>query len=181
MFTPGPVQPVRFERAMIFVDGTNLFCRLKAEKLILKRNLSEILRGLIGGRKLVRTYLYTIKEHLEEAVAVHGQCIKDGIRVVYGEGVPTGDGNVREKGVDALLVADMIYHAAVRNYEFALIVSTDTDFVQAIRRVEDFGCQTAVLCFCAEVPRRLWESCDLARSFDVAMLIKAGSASRMEQ
>jgi hypothetical protein len=34
----------------------------------------------------------------------------------------------------------------------------DTDFVQAIRRVEDFGCRTSVIGICSDVPERLIES-----------------------
>jgi len=149
------VQPVQFQKAMVFIDGTNLFHRLQGAKLRLNRPLPEIVRGYLGGRQIVRIYLYTIQEHLERATAIHGPLLTNGVRVVLGEGVPTGDGNTKEKGVDALLVADLIYHAAVKNYDYALLVSTDTDFVPALHRVEDFGCRTGVLSLCAPVPPRL--------------------------
>ncbi len=65
--------------------------------------------------------------------------------MVFGEGVPTKDGNLKEKGVDALLVSDLIYHAANKNCDYTLLVTTDTDFVRPLQRVEDFGCRTGVL------------------------------------
>lgn len=159
-YNSGGPAPVQFQKAMIFVDGTNLFHRLNGEKLALQTNLVNILRPFVGGRQLIRTYLYTIQHHLEAAKKIHGPRITDDVRIVFGDGIPLKDGNVKEKCVDALLVADLIYHAAVRNFDFALIVSTDTDFVHALRRVEDFGCRTGVLCVCSDVPSRLKEVCD---------------------
>jgi uncharacterized LabA/DUF88 family protein len=152
--------PIEFQKAMIFIDGTNLFYRLEGAKLNLNENLSQILKDFINGRQLIRTYLYTIEQHFKKAQSFHGNHISNNIRVVYGEGVPTKDGNIKEKGVDALLVADLVYHAAVKNYDYALLVSTDTDFVQALRRVEDFGCRTGVLSICSNIPDRLRNASD---------------------
>jgi uncharacterized LabA/DUF88 family protein len=84
----------------------------------------------------------------------------DATRIVLGNAVPTGDGNWKEKGVDALLVADLIYHAAVRNFDYAILVSSDADFAPALKRVEDFGCRTCVLSICASTPTSLRESAD---------------------
>jgi uncharacterized LabA/DUF88 family protein len=155
-----PLPPIAFEKAMVFIDGTNLFYRLAGAKLSLSVNLTTIISSFLKRRQLWRAYLYTIEQHLTKAKEYHKDFITDGIRIVLGEGIPTQDGNVREKGVDALLVADLVYHAAVKNYDFALVVSTDTDFVQAIKRVEDFGCRTGVLGVCSNVPQRLKEACD---------------------
>lgn len=155
-----PARPIEFQKAMIFIDGTNLFYRLQDFKLRLAKNLADILSEYTNKRQVVRVYLYTIEEHFKKHKAIHGDCISTGIRVVYGEGVPTKDGNFKEKGVDALLVADLVYHAAVKNFDYALVVTTDTDFVQALRRVEDFGCRTGVLSICANLPDRLRGACD---------------------
>ena len=153
-------QAVQFQKAMIFIDGTNLFERLKSEKLKLKVPISRIVPGFLGGRELVRIYLYTIQEHLAVAEVVHGEYIRTGVKIILGDGIHKSDGRIKEKGVDALLVADLIYHAASRNFNYALIVSTDTDFVHAVKRVEDFGCRTGVVGICAEVPSRLRDAAD---------------------
>ena len=160
MVSHAPVRPIQFQRAMVFIDGTNLFHRLEASKLDLTRDLSQILTAFLDRRQIVRIYLYTIAEHMDKAKGFHGDHVSNGIRVVYGDGIPLKDGNIKEKGVDALLVADLVYHAAVKNYDYALVVSTDTDFVKALRRVEDFGCRTGVLAVCSDVPDRLRDVCD---------------------
>ena len=98
-----PLPPIAFEKAMVFIDGTNLFYRLMAAKLSLNVNFTQIIQSFLKRRQLWRVYLYTIEQHLTQAKQFHKDFITDGIRVVLGEGVPTQDGNVREKGVDALL------------------------------------------------------------------------------
>jgi len=171
-----PLPPIAFEKAMVFIDGTNLFYRLMTAKLSLNVNFTRIIQTFLKRRQLWRVYLYTIEQHLTQAKQFHKDFITDGIRVVLGEGIPTQDGNVREKGVDALLVADVVYHAAAKNYDYALVVSTDTDFVQAIKRVEDFGCRTGVLGVCSDIPLRLKEACDEANVLTEDQLIKANWA-----
>ena len=175
----GFVQPMRFQRAMVFIDGTNLFHRLEAGRLSLIQGIGGFFPSYAGGRQILRAYLYTIQEHLDRARGIHGDYITDGVRVVLGHGIPTGDGNVKEKGVDALLVADLVYHAAVRNYEYALLVSTDTDFVKALHRVEDFGCRTGVLAVCADVPSRLQEESDEHYTLTAEQMIKSNDAKQL--
>lgn len=174
MISGGGVNLMRLQRSMVFIDGTNLFYRLEGAKLVVE-SLSGLFNNhsyVCGGRQVSRIYLYTIQEHLDRATKRHGPKFADGIRVVLGHGIPTGDGNVKEKGVDALLVADLIYHAASRNYDHAVLVSTDTDFVHAIRRVEDFGCRTSVVGICSEVPDRLVTNSDQKFIITREMLIQ---------
>jgi len=174
-----PTSPREFQRAMLFIDGTNLFYRIESKGLVVPQ-LSLIFPRfpILGGRQLARIYLYTIQEHVDRALKRHGQMFLSGIRVVLGHGVPTKDGNVKEKGVDALLVADLVYHAASRNVDYTVLVSTDTDFVHAIRRVEDFGCRTAVVGICGDVPVRLTEQSDASFTITAEQLEEAGLAKR---
>lgn len=166
----GRANPIHFERAMVFIDGTNLFQRLAAAKLRVPR-FAAFLPYFLGGRQLIRAYLYSIEQTVAKAKAIHGDTCFEGVRVVLGEGIPKADGNIKEKGVDALLVADLVYHAATRNYDYALVVSHDTDFVQGLRRVEDFGCRTAVLGLGGGLPTRLKEASDFSFEPELELLI----------
>ena len=109
--------------SMVFIDGTNLFRRLHTAHLKL-RSLTGIIRHCEPEREVVRAYLYTTKPKFDTALTTHGPILTGSIRVVYGDSVETADGP-RGKGVDALLVADMVYRAAVRNYERAVLISAD--------------------------------------------------------
>jgi uncharacterized LabA/DUF88 family protein len=122
--------------------------------------IEEMCTHYAGGRQVVRTYLYTSAPHLEKAKVRHGPKFATGIRIVLGDAVPTGDGNFREKGVDALLVADLIYHAAAKNLDYAVLVSADNDFARALKRVEDFGCRTGVISVGVQLPELLRDATD---------------------
>lgn len=179
--TPGAAfPPMAFQKAMVFVDGTNLFYRLKSEKLKVEQ-LRPLLEDYVSPRQLARAYLYTVQQHRDEAKQRHGDAFFNGIRVVLGDGIPLENGNIKEKGVDALLVADMVYHAASRNCEYAVVVTTDTDFVHVLKRVEDFGCRTAVLSFCCKAPPRLAEACDDYRHFSVDVLLQKKIVSKTSE
>ena len=119
----------------------------------------------------MRICWYTIEEKYERTLKIHGPNCLDKVRVVFGTGVPTS-GEPKEKGVDALLVADLIYHAAQKNMDYAQLVAIDLDFVFAIRRVEDFGCRSAVLAFGKEAPDGLQKSCDDYRFIGKDELVK---------
>lgn len=173
-----PPRPHNFQRAMVFVDGTNLIYRLAAAKVRLKR-FSELVRDACGGRQLVRAYLYTSQPHHDRALAVHGPDVFDDLRIVLGDAVPTGDGNFREKGVDALLVADLVYHAAVKNYDYAVVFTADTDFARGLKRVEDFGCRTAIVSLSAEPPALLVQCADEVTEMSAADLIEANYAEKI--
>ena len=182
MITPPAPGPIAFQRAMVFIDGTNLFYRLRAERLKIIGNLIEnLLKPLVfSPRQLVRAYLYTSQPHLDEARKRHDQVAFDNLRIVLGDAVLDGKGNYKEKGVDALLVADMIYHAAMKNYDSMFLISTDTDFVHAIERVEDFGCRTSVTSICAPLPERLKSAADIPRELMRDQLIQSGVAVSAE-
>jgi uncharacterized LabA/DUF88 family protein len=151
--------PQAFERAMVFVDGSNLFPRLREAKLRV-RSFHDISKTACRGRNLHRVYLYTCQEKLDKAIEEHGEESFKGCRIVLGESVKLENGGHREKGVDALLVADLVYHAASRNCQFAAVLSNDLDFSVALKRVEDFGCRTGVLSLIHKAPDKLIKSCD---------------------
>jgi len=133
----------------------------------------------VGSRQLTRVYIYTIQERLDEAKAVHGEDCFKGCRVVLGDSVPAKNGSVREKGVDALLVADLVYHAAMKNFQYGIVISNDSDFAVALKRVEDFGCRTGLVSLIRKAPQRLIDSCDDFTLLDLPSLTSLGLASKL--
>jgi uncharacterized LabA/DUF88 family protein len=143
----------------VFIDGSNLLPRLRDAKLRIP-SFFQLASSICGRRRLARVYFYTTQAKLDRVDKEHGPEALHKCRVVLGDSVLLEDGSVREKGVDALLVADLVYHAASRNCSFAAVLSNDTDFVVALRRVEDFGCNTGVLAVLREASPRLTGACD---------------------
>ncbi|MEQ8694004.1 MAG: NYN domain-containing protein [Gammaproteobacteria bacterium] len=144
---------------MVFVDGTNLFNRLIRDKVRITK-LFPILELAANRRQLVRAAIYTTEEKFIAAQEIHGSDFADGVRLVYGDSVDTENGQVREKGVDALLVADLVYHAAQKNCNYVSLVSADSDFRFALNRVGDFGCRVGLMAICNPAPPRLKNEAD---------------------
>lgn len=108
---PQPYPPQAFEKAMVFIDETNFLGRMHDARLAV-RSLWEIAQNVCSGFQLMRAYVCTIESRADKAKKRHGDKVFDRCRLVFGPEVATGNGKTREKGVDALLVADLIYHAA---------------------------------------------------------------------
>jgi uncharacterized LabA/DUF88 family protein len=158
-FAVSPPPPEAFDRAMVFIDGSNLLPRLRDAKLQVP-SFFQLAASICGRKRLSRVYFYTTQSKVERVAAEHGPSALEKCRVVLGDSVTLDDGTIREKGVDALLVADLVYHAASRNCSFAAVLSNDTDFAVALKRVEDFGCNTGVLAVVREASPRLSSACD---------------------
>jgi uncharacterized LabA/DUF88 family protein len=164
-----------FQRTMIFIDGTNLFHRLNEAKVVVT-SFANLCKPYVGDRQVVHTYLYTSQHHLEQAKVKHGDVAFNGVRIVLGFGIPTSGTTPKEKGVDAQLVADLVYHAASKNMDFALVCSVDLDFAHAMRRVADFGCRTALLAIQSPAPELLRPSVDEIFEVSGAALVQQGLA-----
>jgi len=160
---------------MVFIDGSNLFPNLLEAKLMVP-SFFQLGKRVIGSRQLTRVYLYTCAEKLDSAKSVHGNDCFSGCRVVLGDSVPLPNGGHREKGVDALLVADLVYHAAMKNYQYATVISNDSDFAVALRRVEDFGCRTGIVSIVKPATGRLIGACDDYQFVDTTALTQSGLA-----
>ncbi len=162
---------LQVQKAMVFIDGTNFrYCINGADIKIIKP-IHWIGELFLEGRQLVRTYFYTCEPHLAWLENEHEQDIFQTAKIVLGYAIPTGNGNYSEKGVDVHLVADMVYHAAMKNYDYALIVTTDQEFVPVLERVQDLGCQIGVLSLFRPVPRELQNVCDEAFSLSKDQLL----------
>lgn len=159
------------QRAMVFIDGTNFqYCINGAEIKIIKpiHLIGEI---FLEGRQLVRTFFYTCEPHLAYLENEHSREIFQTSKVILGYAIPTGEGNYTAKGVDIHLVADMVYHAAMGNYDYALLVTSDQEFVPVIERVQDLGCQAGILSLFRPAPRELQNICDESFSLSQDELI----------
>ena len=75
-----------------------------------------------------------------------------------------------EKGVDIKLATDMIIHASRDNYDVAILVSGDTDFVDMVQAVKDLGKNVEVALFGRGTSRALREVADRVVSVDNTFL-----------
>ena len=140
----------REQRIAVYIDGNNFYKYLKdgeisfpkgvkfdflkftdflvdERKLVSKRYYVGIARNIDGSEKSQRIVSGQQKflSHLEN----EGFVIKRG-RVMYDKG------RIREKGTDIKIAVDLIVGAADDIYDIAILVSSDTDLIPAVKYVK---------------------------------------------
>ena len=134
------------ERVVIYIDGGNFFRRLKDPQINVPEgkffDYSKFANYLANGRKIMSKRYYvgivrnldsTVKstdlvKHQQKfltAIENEGFTVKRG-RILY-------DLTIREKGVDVKIVVDLLVGLFDNLYDTAIIVSSDTDLVPAIK------------------------------------------------
>ena len=145
------------DRAMIFIDGSNLYHSLKQHCGRTDMDIGKFSRKLLGRRRLIRIYYYNARVGFKEEPERYRQQqaffasintipyteLRLG-RLVYNNwpSVPP-----YEKGTDVQLATDMLTHSFKNNYDLAILVAGDNDFVSAIQAVKDNGKQIEVALF----------------------------------
>jgi uncharacterized LabA/DUF88 family protein len=162
------------ERVMVFIDGGNFYHGMKE---MLHRttgfpastpfNFYKFARLLAKNRRLIRLYYYTgIRNERENPEKFKSQKgFFDQMRrtpfctLRLGRIIKRGDSYV-EKGVDVLLTVDMIRLARLNNYDTAILVSGDGDFVEAVKDVVEMGRNVELAYFPFDLSMDLRNTCD---------------------
>ena len=145
------------DRVMIFIDGSNLYHSLKNFFKRTGIDVGKFCNKLLDKRRLIRIYYYNARVGQKEEperyrnqqnffagiTAIPYTELRLG-RLVYNNwpGTPP-----YEKGVDILLATDMITHSFKNNYDVAILVAGDNDYVGAIQAVKDNGNNLEVALF----------------------------------
>ena len=145
------------ERVMIFIDGSNLYHSLKNIFGKTDLDIGKFSYKLLGRRKLTRIYYYNAKVGIKEEPERyrHQQGFFAGINAIpyselrLGRLVYTNWPSVPpyEKGIDVQLATDMLSHSFRNNYDVAVLVAGDNDFVGALQAIKDNGKHVEVALF----------------------------------
>jgi uncharacterized LabA/DUF88 family protein len=71
-----------------------------------------------------------------------------------------------EKGIDVMLVTDLLQFAQSDLYDVAVLVSGDSDFAYALQAVKNMGKYVEVACFESNVSRDLLDVADIRHMLD---------------
>ncbi len=145
------------DRVMIFIDGSNLYHSLKNFFKRTDIDMGKFASKLLEKRQLIRIYYYNASVgQREEPERYHDQqkffagitaipyCELRLGRLVYNN---WPNSPPYEKGVDIQLATDMITHSFKNNYDIAILVAGDNDYVGAIQAVKDNGKNLEVALF----------------------------------
>ena len=152
------------DRMMIFIDGSNLYHSLKNHFNRTDLDIGKFCNKLLEKRRLIRIYYYNAGVGLrEEPERYHDQqkffagitaipyCELRLGRLVYNN---WPNSPPYEKGVDIQLATDMITHSFKNNYDVAILVAGDNDYVGALQAVKDNGKHAEVALFGKEQTSR---------------------------
>jgi len=141
------------EKVAVYIDGSNFYKYLKAKEIHfpkgIKFDYSKFVKFLIGSRECVskRYYVGIARnfDHTEKSQQMvqdqqkflshlqnEGFDIKRG-RIMYDAG------EIREKGTDVKLAIDLIVGAIDNLYDTAILVSSDTDLIPAVKYIKYKG------------------------------------------
>jgi len=137
------------ERVAVYIDGSNFYNYLKNEKINFfgnaRFNFSAFVDYLVGDRKCVSKRYYTgvfrnINKTEKAGELRKGQqrfflnLEEEGFIIKKGR-IMSADGEYKEKGTDVKIAVDLVVGAVDDQYDTAILVSSDTDLVPAIRYI----------------------------------------------
>jgi uncharacterized LabA/DUF88 family protein len=149
---------------MVFIDGSNLYHSLKMVFNHTDLDIGKLCQKLIEKKRLVRCYYYNAtvgmkqepeRYHRQQAFLASVQAtpyteLRLG-HLVYNNWPATPP---YEKGIDIMLTTDLLTHSFKRNYDVAILVAGDTDYVGAIQGVKNNGQNVEVALFGKESTSR---------------------------
>lgn len=149
------------DRAIVFIDGNNLYHRLKERGWPTLIEIGSLAKRVVGHRQLVRTYYYNAMppsgpERAERTEAIRAM-LRGAPNIVFRQSRlqpitefdETGPyASYIEKGADTAISADMVACAAMNAYDVAILISSDGDLEPAARLVrETYGKAVEVVYF----------------------------------
>ena len=151
------------DRVAIFIDGSNLYHALRANFGRYDLNFTEFTKRLCGPRRLFRTYYYNVLQDPTQRAEGHREQqdflstlretpyleVRLGSIKLAPGGVPV------EKGVDVMLVTDLLHFAWNDLYDIAVLVSGDADFAYALQAIKNMGKHVEVAYFESNISKDL--------------------------
>jgi uncharacterized LabA/DUF88 family protein len=161
----------RNDRVMMFIDGSNLYHSLKDNFKRTDIEMGKLAQKMLDRRRLIRVYYYNARVGRKEEPEryISQQSFFNSVsstpyfelrlgRLVY---VNWPHSPPYEKGVDIQLATDLLTHSYKNNFDIAILVAGDNDYVGALQAVKDNGKNVEVALFGrAQTSRQLREVAD---------------------
>ncbi|HIH87277.1 MAG TPA: NYN domain-containing protein [Methanosarcinales archaeon] len=135
------------KRAMMFIDGANVFHGCKNFEQGYKIDYVKLRDELTKDYDLIRAYFYEgvipdddSKRSFHNALKAQGFHVETRPLVVR-------DGSFAEKGIDVMITTELLTHAFKDNFDIAVIVGGDQDYIVALKEVKREGKRIVLACF----------------------------------
>lgn len=166
---------IQTAKIAVYIDGSNLYHKLKDLKVSHTTNFDYLglCTQLARERELVscRYYVGVVRAQKDDIV---GQRMRQGQQKLFSKLELSGivikrgflmknDGVYHEKGVDVQMATDLLIGAYENMYDTAVIVSSDTDLIPAIKKVRYLGKKAEYIGFSHSPSLGLQKNVDLSR------------------
>ena len=136
------------DRVMIFIDLRNMTKSIGTDIKFSRLDFVRMATYLRGPRKLVAAYIFDSKGVLEaedKSKRFHDYLRHMGFRVIARNSYDTAKDEQKE--VDVAMAVQMVVHALKDNYDVAIVVSGDRDFLPAVQEIQAAGKKVEVAAF----------------------------------
>ena len=131
-------------RIMVFIDGSNFYYSLKKSFSTSKIDFQRFINFLSNDYNLVNILYYNAplnsKDNAEEYKKQQRffEYLKKipKLNIYLGRLEKRPNNHKTEKGVDVKLAIDLLINAYNNNYDIAILISNDADFIPAIEEVQ---------------------------------------------
>jgi uncharacterized LabA/DUF88 family protein len=163
------------EKVMVFIDGSNFYHLLKKifgnSKKLMDFNFEKFIEYIVGDRRLIRIYYYTapLDWNKDEKTYMKQQQFFDKLRKIPNFKLVlcrmqkvkiNGKIVYQVKEDDIHLAVDMVKLAYNNAYDTAILVSSDGDFVPAIKAIQEIGKNIENTGFETKFSYHLKQECD---------------------
>jgi uncharacterized LabA/DUF88 family protein len=170
------------ERAIILIDGSNFYFKLRDLKLhqLVTFDFTSFASSLIERNKLVSATYYVGKVRTDGTEKTQQQfnyqrkllAYLKKHRFTYSLGyLLKSDGKLHEKGVDVQIAVDMLVAAYENLCDRLYLVSSDTDLIPAIQKAQEKGKTVIYVGFSHQVSKALVASCRETQTLTKNMLL----------
>ena len=155
-----------YDRVMFFIDFSNIS---KSSNLnpFFKVDLYRLVLDLVGHRRLMGAYVFDSRAPYgveDSRHRLHERLRYLGFRVIARESYDPE--KHEQKEVDVAMACEMVVHALRDNYDVAIVVSGDRDFVPAIQHVQNAGKRVEVAAFETAFSNEMKRACDTYHILD---------------
>lgn len=154
-------------KAIIFIDASNLYHSLKRSFGSAKINFNTFCEYISQGQEIIQINYYAAALNQNDSPEEYKSQQKffnylrknPKVRIFLGR-LERRDNTLIEKGVDVKLAVDLVLSAYERDYDIAILVSNDADFVPAIIAAQKLGKRIKHISFPKRASYHLMQACD---------------------
>ncbi len=135
------------KRAMMFIDGANVFHSCRNFQPGYKIDYVKLRDELTRDYDLIRAYFYEGVDPTDESKRSFHKALKSQGFHVETRPLVERNGKLVEKGIDVMLTTELLTHTFKDNFDVAVVVGGDQDYIVALREVKREGKRVVLACF----------------------------------